>query len=387
MVRSLSVAANGLMSFAFIVMIALPAVAQFTGFNRTSVAENRELADFPEALDWREPERFTQAFDAYYQDHFGLRALLIETYARFRVFFRVSPSDKVVIGSDGWLFFNGNKVLENYRGLRPLKIYELERTRQHLEAKRDWLNARGIEYIYAVAPDKHTIYPEFLPGRIRQGIGPTRLEQLLDYLALHSDFQILDLRNALRVGKSRHRVYHKTDTHWNLHGARIGYKVIADRLRVLFPEFDPKGDEAYTVSWEAGEPGDLGRIIGIEGLYGEDQVNYKPRAGACPQTLEPEISPDYFKGAGVTTDARGCAEGQLQAVFFRDSFGNAMLQFLQEDLQRVDHVNRRFEQAAMEAYIARRKPDVVIEMYVERLMVRIARPEEIANLQAGAAAE
>ncbi len=334
----------------------------------------------PSSFNWREPQTFSKGFDAYYQDNFGWRASLIEAHARFKIISRVSPTEKVVIGSNGWLFYTGDKVMDNYQRLRPYKEHQLRRIKDYLEAKRDWLAAKGVQYLYVVAPDKHSIYPEYIPDRISTIPAPSRLDQLISYLAEHSDIKIVDFRQDMKVAKSDKRVYHKTDTHWNLHGARIGYEAIALRLQLLFPGFTIREKERYMTRWELGSQGDMGKMIGIDGLYHETRVNYLPDDGGCGRQLAPEISSEHFDDKGVHIAAVGCADGQLNAVFFGDSYRNLLLKFAEQDFKRVDHINRRFNLEAMQAYISNRKPDVVIEMYVERMMGAVVPQATIDKL-------
>ena len=382
MVQPLSSLANWVLSVVFVFMVALPLILQLSNLDPQDTNENRELADMPDAFEWAAPNTFAKAFDAYYQDHFGWRSVLIKTHARFMIIFGISPSDKVLIGSDGWLFYTGNKVVENYRRLRPYKQYQLERTRQHLEAKRDWLKARGIDYLYVVAPDKHTIYPEHIPARISTKPEPSRLDQLVAYLDEKSDFKIVDLRQEMFEARNSRRLYHKTDTHWNLHGARIGYNKIAELLEAQHPQFSPTADEGFDIYWEIGARGDLGDIIGIDGLYEEERVRYKPKSGSCGKKLSEEVSKLLFGHRGVVNAAAGCETGELSVLMFRDSYGLAPLSFMRQDFKRIEHVSQKFSPEIIEDYLSKRKTDVVIELYVERMMVRVARPEEIEWLKA-----
>ncbi|MEI9865253.1 MAG: hypothetical protein WDN00_12025 [Limisphaerales bacterium] len=43
--------------------------------------------------------------------------------------------------------------------------------------RRDWLAKRGIAYLFVVAPDKHSIYPEELPGWAVKVRPQTKLDQ------------------------------------------------------------------------------------------------------------------------------------------------------------------------------------------------------------------
>jgi len=59
---------------------------------------------------------FTKATDAYIDDHFGLRDRLVHWNSRLRYRLGASSTPKVVIGSDGWLFYAGEKIIEQHTG-------------------------------------------------------------------------------------------------------------------------------------------------------------------------------------------------------------------------------------------------------------------------------
>jgi hypothetical protein len=366
---------------AFVVMIVLPMILQTFVVQTDQQQENRELARLPTTIEWRKPDEFIEKFDAYFQDNFGWRAFLIDAHARYKTLFGISPSEKVIIGTDGWLFFTGNKVIENYRGLRPFDEVQLERQRQYLEAKSHWLAAQGIHYIYMAAPDKHTIYGEYIPSRFNRESDVTRLDLLTRYLSESSTFSIVDPRAAMVQAKSGGRLYHKTDSHWNLDGAFVGYEVLTDHIEKQFPQFRGKSVDDYTKRWVMGRQGDLGQIVGIEGVYRENRVEYQSRSRRCAKVVDSYLHAERFSGKGASVVATECVKGSLHVVLFHDSFGLALINFLKEDFRHMDHVNRRFNVEALEDLIRTNKPDLVLEVSVERLVGRIPTPEEIEDLQ------
>jgi len=366
---------------AFVAMIVLPMILQTVGGDPDQQQENRELARLPTTIEWRKPDEFIEKFDAYFQDNFGWRGFLIDAHARYKTLFGVSPSEKVIIGTDGWLFFTGNKVIENYRGLRPFDEVQLERQRLYLEAKSDWLAVQGIHYIYMAAPDKHTIYGEFIPSRFSKESDVTRLDLLTGHLSGSSKFSIVDPRAAMVEAKSGGRLYHKTDSHWNLDGAFVGYQVLTDRIEKQFPQFRGKSVDDYTKRWVMGPQGDLGRIVGLEGVYSEERVEYQSRSQRCAKVVDSYLRAERFSGTGASAVATECVNGSLHVVLFHDSFGLALINFLKEDFHHMDRVNRRFNVEALEDLIRTNKPDLVLEVSVERLVGRIPTLDEIEGMR------
>jgi hypothetical protein len=100
-----------------------------------------------------------------------------------------STSPDVTIGSDGWLFFND--TLPDYRKDNLYTQKELERIRQDVLFTQDYLSKQGIEFILFISPNKASIYGEHMPQNIETQSGPSRTEQLVDYLQSTTDITIL----------------------------------------------------------------------------------------------------------------------------------------------------------------------------------------------------
>ena len=52
-----------------------------------------------------------------------------------------------------------------------------------LQDTQDWLAAHGIRYVFVLTPDKHQIYPEYIPASIHRLHEQTRSDQLIEYCA------------------------------------------------------------------------------------------------------------------------------------------------------------------------------------------------------------
>ena len=98
---------------------------------------------------------------------------------------------------------------------------------------RDWLRARGIAYVFTIAPDKHAIYPEEMPADAR---APRR--RLAHRPAVHRRCRTPGSRSTAAgavEAKARERIYQQTDTHWNDRGALVAYQQIIDAVRARVP--------------------------------------------------------------------------------------------------------------------------------------------------------
>jgi hypothetical protein len=113
----------------FVLFLIAPAVdfALREGQVPRSFQENRRPAEMPampaRAAEW---SRWPAAFEAWHNDHFGLRTQFMRAHNVLKVFaLRSSPSSRVVIGPNNWLFAATERSIENWRGADPLEIAEL----------------------------------------------------------------------------------------------------------------------------------------------------------------------------------------------------------------------------------------------------------------------
>jgi hypothetical protein len=211
-------------------------------------------------------ELFPRRFEAFVRSNFGLRKDFINLSAKLGLGGATSGSGGTVIDGEGdWLFLGEAGIIANYRGTHHFSQAHLEAWRKAIESRRDWLAARGIDYVLVIPPDKHTIYGErYLPARINRVSNVSRLDQLIEYLATHSDIEIVDLRPRLREVSGHELCYLPRDTHWNPLGAYWGYRVLAERLARHLPEVEPLdlADLEPVVS-VSDKPDDLPRLKGL----------------------------------------------------------------------------------------------------------------------------
>jgi alginate O-acetyltransferase complex protein AlgJ len=147
----------------FALLLWLPSLDFVFHFDHTPpFKEKRVLAQFPKLkLGLGGLKEYITGLEAYFNDHFGYRNQLIFWHTKWtHDFFRDSSVPKVLIGKDGWLFWAGDQMVEHYRGVNQFTPQELEDWKTLLEHRRDWLAERGIKYLFVIAPDKSSIYPE-----------------------------------------------------------------------------------------------------------------------------------------------------------------------------------------------------------------------------------
>lgn len=343
----------------FLIGISLPVC--FLRWQAASVVEQRTLAPFPH-FGWSYPEltRFPIDFERFFNDHFGGRFFLIHGYSwlLFSIL-GVSPTEKVVAGKNGWLFYelSRNDLAPN----RLFTVAELERWKDHLAAKHRWLQQQGLAYVFIIAPDKHTIYGEYLPTRLSTKLSsPSRYDQLVDYVKAHSDVPIIDLRPALLEAKKDSHVYRKIDSHWNTVGAAVAQYEIARSLGRLSSFFQPKSyrlDEFLMVDHVGGDLSDMMNVVLRERIPILPENRFAP----CESRIEDRGIP---LREWIVTVCPG--ETEIDALIFRDSFFTALQPYVSRYFHETTSIWSRPSLAELQKMVMERKPDLVLEERVER---------------------
>jgi hypothetical protein len=360
----------------FLLFILLPVCDMILKLDRFKyLYENRELAKPPQlSFTISGIQKFPAKYTKYFSDHFGFRNLLVRANFIIRYdLLGVSPSKQVVIGKEGWLFYAGEGAIEDYRGITKFNAVTLDKWAKSLEMKRIWLEKQGIRYLFVVAPNKSTIYGEYLPdsyNRVRQ---KTALDELMEYLKQHTSVEVVDMRPALRAAKENQRIYIRTDSHWNEYGAFIAYQEIMKPVIKWFPSLRTATFDDFLIKKHRGGGGDLTSMIGGTDFIKEEYVSFKRLNG---HSLKIENINDQTKSP-VTVEHKD--KTLPRAIVFRDSFLSWVAPFLAEHF----HYSRFYWNywnpwVDIEEMVNTQKPDIVIEEVVERL-VKTGMADFVAN--------
>jgi alginate O-acetyltransferase complex protein AlgJ len=330
--------------------------------------EKRAPAPFPQFKATRAGAReFFAGLETYYTDHFGFRKRLIRWNNHWkRQVFRESTISVVMEGKGGWYFYASDKMIEHASGQIRFDDDTLRAWSDLLEARRDWLAKRGIAYLFVVPPDKHTVYPEFLPDWIYSGGSPTKLAQFVDFMKAHSTVPILDLRPVLTEAKQKARVYQFTDTHWTPEGGFVTYQALVRELARQRPGLEPLDSSQFSRATISKPGGDLATLMGQEGLIEKDYVTLAPipPLESVPLATDAAILPkDWGKNPEPRVTDNPKASGKV--ILFRDSFAGSWVPFLSHHFNRVIYI---WQYDWDSAFIQREKPDVVIDEILERFL-------------------
>jgi hypothetical protein len=363
----------------FMLLTAAPGLAlfQFDGSTR-SLTENRELADVPGIpRDRKELSAWSSRFGAFVADHFGGRETLVAGYNYLHVRMGISPSPRALIGRDGWLFLEQTQLTDANRGALPLSDERLEQLLASFERRQSYLDARGIAFLVMPVPDKHSVFPEFLPSSVKF-VGDSRLEQFRRAMR-GRDFNSVDTHAALLAAKDAgEEIYFQTDSHWNSRGAWVAYRALMQRLHEAGYRGGTLIDESDVefIRLDTYHPTDIVKnLLGLSGWIPEahgirarvtDSGEVRAFRGSDGEEYDYLYSPPpgqehkHF----VRTEPR---DGS-RVLIYRDSYANAMLPFLVHSFDEVIYARAPKSMSFDPADIDRYDPDLVLYEFVERAL-------------------
>jgi alginate O-acetyltransferase complex protein AlgJ len=361
--------AQWVLAVAFVLALAAPAVLTWTHPRPASELDRefRRPAPWPaKPVSLATAEVWPRMFDAWFADHFGLRSTLIRGHNALKLLaLGESPTSEIVVGPQHWMFTTRDRAVEVYRGADPFTERELELWARVLSDRRAWCEARGVRYVFAIAPNKETIYPDRWPARLDK-VGPTRREQLVEFVRGRSDVPLLDLTAALELARrdfaSEGDVYFQLGTHWNDRGALYAYRALLEHAALELPELAARRRDEFTF-----EPTDFQDDSWARRLYLEDvlvQPNVEVR-----MLFERGVEEAFWEQARVerrmAIDSEHPNATLPRAVVFHDSMGEKLRPLLAEHFSRASF---RWVSDFDTELIEREKPAIVIQLFVERAL-------------------
>ena len=296
------------------------------------------------------------------------------------------PTDMVMAGKGDWLYLAQENpflnVIYDYRGMTSLSRRQLDVWVAVFTARRDWLAARGIQYMVVVAPNKVSIYPEALPDRFKRAGALTKFDQMAQALT-QAGVHFVDLRPPLLAAKAQDQSYYRTDSHWTPFGAFFAYQEVVRNLARYFPSMKPAALDDFTRSEAPGLRGGLSYMLALGDLYHENVVAMTPKTPRkAHEVTGKEAQLNHFQPLMVYENP----DSSLPRVLvFRDSFTHELIPFLAEHFSRMYFVwpfptditfVRQFDTEA----ILREKPDIVIDQFVERYFTQPPPPTALSQL-------
>ncbi len=358
---------DALVAAAFVLALAFAGAGAWRARAQSELSyEQRVAAPWPAWRDVASVRDATTAFERAFGDRFGGRRWLVRAHHAIKAIgFGVSPVPKVMMGRDGWLYFLGEDARSLDRHYRGTASFDAapEDVAREFARRHDALAARGIAYVAVVVPEKFSVYPEHLPAWVARA-PQTPLDRVAAAVRAEGRVRFLDLRAPLAAAKGVEPVYYRTDSHWNVRGAAVGYATLMREVQAALPgrlaAIAPVALPAYDHRTDV-YSGDLANMLGLPRRFSEpDRASFAKLLAAAPSRCARRRSEPPFEHS----ETWGCDRpGLPDAWVLRDSMAIPLLPMLAENFRRSTFVSTRaIDLAAIDAA----RPHVVIEQLVER---------------------
>ena len=247
----------------------------------------------------------------YFEKHFAFRPEAITLDAKLQAsVFRVSNLDTVTVGTDGWLYYSA--TLDDYLGRETLTERQIRGVVHNLELVQEVVERQGGKFLFTVAPNKNTLYPDNMAYYFSKSASDTHNRDLLRAELSDGKLNYCDLF-ALFADQDE-VLYLKQDSHWNNKGALLAYNAVLTQLGKEHDDYS-----SAEVVRSKNFCGDLAKMLYPAAQ--EPEFNY---AYQLNETYTYETDFNSVEDPIIKT-VNPAAQGSL--FMYRDSFGNALLPY------------------------------------------------------------
>lgn len=369
----------GLFLFLILPMLGMFMTPDATRFKRI---ERRQPAPAPSISIRFDKE--SQLFEKWFNDRVAFRFELIRMMTRlYRALGVSSKPDRVIIGKDDWLFLGDQScdAVTQHRRLDRADRGDVPKAVNFFVTLRDALREKDIPFILLVAPDKHTIYPEKLPGWAQHGIkAPSRLDLIRDNL-LDREVIVVDPTKRLQQNKSPEQIlYFPGGTHWNSVGGFYAFMETVPHLQRFLDI--PRAVVNDNISYHT-TPGDNTLYVWLEypkSFYRKDnqpwfdsvsrkQMIKRYLGQKAPEDIRITRKVRVRQGMEPQRIVNTEIDRRERVLLVRDSFSNFIAPYLHCVIKEVIHIRhselRRYPvMDLVETY----RPDVVIYEIGEKFL-------------------
>lgn len=304
---------------ALCLMICLVPIVGLLIWGPSGAAANETLSAAP-SLTGSDGSFNTEVLDEvtdYVGDHFALRQEMITAWRTVVAgVFHESDEEDVILGKDGWLFYA--ETLDDYEGVDLMTDRQVYAAARSLALLQEACEAEGAQFLFTIAPNKNSLYPEYMPDRYPAATSESDRERLAAALAAEGVayldlYSLLDAEDAI--------LYRQLDSHWTNAGAALAADALLAALGVEAENWYGTGSTEVEA-----EVGDLYEMLYPTGTARDTDVAY-----AREFTFTYASAIRSAEDNRISTVCDGADGGSL--LMFRDSFGNALYPFVAEGFE------------------------------------------------------
>lgn len=286
----------------------------------------------------------------------------------------------VTVGRDSWLYLGDaheQSITRQRSGFAQANVSVAQIINSKAAVRAQWSKNKGVsEFIILLAPDKSTIYNDYLPKWAK----PVP-DTFADSVVQLSNGVYHDTREDLKAARKKYTepLYFKTDTHWNNLGGWVAYRSLAHRMAQSQPELQWFTENNIKKSIVKRDPGDLANFLRDTKNLADFQVVIDI------DKVSPQVVEHYLKEIPASVENKNLAAvsvnkteplilitsktalNQKRVLWLHDSFGFAMEPFVYGTFSQVlQGPYLSMDEPRLENIIEKFKPDYVFISVVER---------------------
>jgi hypothetical protein len=313
---------------------------------------------------------------SWFQDNFPFRGFLINFYINVKNdLLLVNPLPQTLIrGDQGWYFLGeifSNEPGES-KGLLQFTDQQLRKIKDNLMRIREISDSMNVRFYLAVAPNKSTVYGQYLP--IVHSGKMTKLDQvkvLADSIGIH----LVDMKEGFEAYPAG-SLFYKTNSHWNAFGQFVGYQALLNHIsRSGYPFLIPHQIIDYNFFVASFQETEMLRMINRQPV--ENGMGFRPKftikynemlaTGQQPQKNKNQAPQQWILNSvhRFTSDA-----DTLKVLFFHDSFLAEFSRFVADHFRETVFVWASFSADSLK----KEKPDIMVYEIVERNLDLLEMP-------------
>ncbi|MBQ5676925.1 MAG: hypothetical protein IIV45_18010 [Lachnospiraceae bacterium] len=233
----------------FMAMLFVPLLLLDTTPDLVSEQENRAMTKWP-GLGFN--KEINEWYGHYVEDRVGFREAAVRAYTKLTYGVFGEFSEKLhMFGKEGYVFPADDGYVQAYQRLRTDERLISDFT-TYLENTKEYLDGKGIPFVFVAGLDKKTVYPEYMPDSIRvKEDNESIMESLARHLEEANVPYVIPIAEYQEAKKTQQIYNKKYDcAHWNDLGKMIAVKLVDEKLREQGLDVPVIKEEDYYLGYE-----------------------------------------------------------------------------------------------------------------------------------------
>lgn len=346
----------------FMGLILVPLLKFDTTDEINSTLENRAMTKWP-GLDLT--GEHNEWYGHYVEDRVGFREDAIRAYIKgtYTLFHEFAESLHMY-GKDDWVFPADEEYIKAYQHLNTDEEL-LDDLVTYLQRTNEYMQSKGITFLYTVGLDKKTVYGDYFPDSIHVDTSrESILECLSDKLDAAGVPYVIPVEEFKEWSKTE-QIYNTSYdcAHWNDLGSMYGMQLVDDVIRQSHPELPPLLKEDFTLDYEEKQIEFI--ELPIKDSVPVYNLKRKLRLGAKTKKVSKLTT---ISGTSIQDIINPDAECKVKILIMHDSFLADNHKYFTYRYKEVFMVPRN-NYKHLKEYVDALKPDVVLFENAERAFV------------------